>query len=153
MADIVHPWFVGRFNEQKYDDFKSLIGKDQKWCDANKLKYMPVVFPGFSWNNMKPDSKNSFIPRNHGSFFWKQLSGAISEGAQMIYIAMFDEIDEGTAIFKTAHRVPVCEGSKFVPLDDDIPSDHYLWLTGQTGKLMKAGKQLPIIKPTQKVKK
>ena len=98
---------------------------------------------------MYPNSMNSFIPRNHGNFFWKQLSGAISEGAQMIYIAMFDEIDEGTAIFKTVHKVPVCKGSKFVPLDDDIPSDHYLWLTGQAGQMMKSGKQLPIVKPIQ----
>ena len=153
MADIIHPWFVGRFNEQKYDAFKPLIGKDQKWCNENNLKYMPVVFPGFSWNNMYPNSKNSFIPRNHGNFFWKQLSGAASEGARMIYVAMFDEIDEGTAIFKTAHRVPVGDGSKFVPLDEDISSDHFLWLTGQAGQMLKNKKQLPVNKPIQDVKK
>jgi glycoprotein endo-alpha-1,2-mannosidase len=153
MADIVHPWFVGRFNEQKYDAFKPLIGQDQKWCDQNHLKYMPVVFPGFSWYNMYPNSKNSFIPRNHGNFFWKQLSGAADEGARMIYVAMVDEIDEGTAIFKCAHRVPVCEGSKFVPVDEDIPSDHYLWLTGQAGQILKNKKQLPLSKPVQDVKK
>lgn len=152
-VDIVHPWFVGRFNEERYDAFKPLIGKDKKWCDEHNLKYMPVVFPGFSWNNMYPDSKNSFVPRNHGSFFWRQLSGAAGEGAQMIYIAMFDEIDEGTAIFKCAHRVPVAQGNKFVPLDDDIPSDHYLWLTGQFGQMLKNKKQIPILKPNQNVKK
>ena len=149
MADIVHPWFVGRFDEGKYDAFKSLIGKDQKWCDKNNLKYVPVVFPGFSWANMYPKSKSDLISRNHGNFFWKQLAGAASEGAQMIYVAMFDEIDEGTAIFKCSHRVPVGEGSIFLPIDADIPSDHYLWLTGQAGKMMKKKKQLPIIKPIQ----
>ncbi|MDD4823631.1 MAG: glycoside hydrolase family 71/99-like protein [Bacteroidales bacterium] len=153
MADIVHPWFVGRFNEQGYDAFKPLIGKDQKWCDEHHLKYMPVVFPGFSWNNMYPESKNSFVPRNHGKFFWKQLSGAASEGARMIYVAMFDEIDEGTAIFKCAKRVPVCEGSKFVPINEDISSDHYLWLTGKAGQLLKEKKQIPTLKPVQHVTK
>lgn len=153
MADIIQPWFVGRFNEQRYDAFKPLIGKDQKWCDDHQLKYMPVVFPGFSWNNMYPNSKNGFIARNHGSFFWKQLTGAVHEGAEMIYVAMFDEIDEGTAIFKCAHRVPICIGSKFIPLDEDIPSDHYLWLSGQAGQMLKDKRQLPFIKPTQNVKK
>jgi glycoprotein endo-alpha-1,2-mannosidase len=152
-ADIIHPWFVGRFNEGKYDAFKPSIGLDQKWCDEHHMKYMPVVFPGFSWDNLFPNGGKSLIPRNHGNFFWKQLAGATGEGAQMIYIAMFDEIDEGTAIFKTAHKVPVCEGSKFIPLDDDVPSDHYLWLTGQAGQMLKNKIQLPAIKPIQDIKK
>jgi glycoprotein endo-alpha-1,2-mannosidase len=151
MADVVHPWFVARFKEEGYDAFKPLIGKDKRWCDAHNLKYMPVVFPGFSWNNLYPDSKNSFIDRNHGEFFWKQLSGAISQGAEMIYVAMFDEIDEGTAIFKTAHNVPVGE-SKFIALDDDTNSDYYLWLTGQAGEILKNKTSLPIKKPQQNVK-
>ena len=150
MADVVHPWFVGRFREEGYDSFKSLIGKDQKWCDENGLKYMPVVFPGFSWNNMLPPGRpSSTIPRNSGSFFWRQLSGAANEGAKMIYVAMFDEIDEGTAIFKVAHHVPVGE-SKFVPLDADTPSDHYLWLTGKAAQMLKNKELLPSVKPVQK---
>jgi len=150
MVDIIHPWFVGRFNEDKYDAFKPLIGNDVEWCNANHKKYMPVVFPGFSWNNMLPKgSPSSTIARNSGKFFWKQLQGATSQGAQLIYVAMFDEIDEGTAIFKTAHRVPVGE-SKFVQLDADTPSDHYLWLTGKAAKMMKKRAALPIVKPVQK---
>lgn len=147
MADVVHPWFVGRFNEQRYDGFKSLIGKDKAWCDANGLKYMPVAFPGFSWYNMYPESTSS-IDRNEGKFFWKQLSGAASEGAEMIYVAMFDEIDEATAIFKLAKQVPVGE-SKFVPVDEEIPSDHYLWLTGTAAKMLKDKQVLPVEKPVQ----
>lgn len=149
MADIVHPWFVGRFNEEKYESFKPLIGEDKKWCDKNGIKYMPVVFPGFSWDNLFPDGGRSLIPRNQGEFFWKQLSGAINEGAEMIYVAMFDEIDEGTAIFKIASRVPVCEGSKFVPLDPGIPSDHYLWLAGKAGQILKNKQKAPFEKPVQ----
>lgn len=152
MADVVHPWFVGRFREESYEKFKPVIEKDKKWCDENGLIYMPVVFPGFSWNNMLPPGRpSSTIPRNSASFFWKQLSGATAEGAEMIYIAMFDEIDEGTAIFKTAHRVPVGE-SKFIPLDADIPSDHYLWLTGKAAQMLKEKEKLPIKKPVQNKK-
>jgi glycoprotein endo-alpha-1,2-mannosidase len=148
MADVVHPWFVGRYDEERYDGFKSLIGKDKAWCDAHNLKYIPLAFPGFSWYNMYPDSKNSFISRNSGHFFWKQLSGIGSEGGEMIYVAMFDEVDEGTAIFKVAKEVPVGE-SVFVPLDEDTPTDHYLWLTGQAAGMLKQKQPLPAEKPVQ----
>lgn len=152
MADVVHPWFVARFKENDYDKFKPLIGQDKQWCDSHNLKYMPVVFPGFSWNNLFPESQNSFIARNHGEFFWAQLSSAISLGSEMIYVAMFDEIDEGTAIFKTTKRVPIGK-SKFIPLDDDITSDHYLWLTGQAGEILKKRAPLSIKKPDQNAEK
>ncbi|MDO9153087.1 MAG: hypothetical protein Q7U47_05160 [Paludibacter sp.] len=71
---------------------------------------------------------------NKGNFLWKQFAGAIHSGAEMIYVAMFDEIDEATAIFKCAHQVPVGE-SKFVQIDPELETNHYLWLTGQA-KLM-----------------
>ena len=53
----------------------------------------------------------------------------------MLYVAMFDEIDEGTAIFKCTDTPPVGE-SPFVTFDG-LPSDHYLWLTGQIGKMLR----------------
>jgi glycoprotein endo-alpha-1,2-mannosidase len=64
----------------------------------------------------------------------------------MIYVAMFDEIDEGTAIYKIAHDVPVGE-SKFVPLEAGLPSDYYLWLTGEAARMMKGGRELPVVGP------
>ena len=89
------------------------------------------------------------IPRNKGSFLWKQLSGAIKEGAEMIYVAMFDEIDEGTAIFKCAKKVPV-GASTFVPIEEGIGSDHYLWLVGQAGKMLRKEKPLEMKQPERK---
>ena len=102
---------------------------------------------GRSW--LVPLTKQgSYIDRNSGHFFWKQLSGIASEGGEMVYVAMFDEVDEATAIFKIAKEVPV-GASKFVPLDEDIPSDHYLWLTGQAAGMMKQKQALPTEKPVQ----
>ena len=84
-----------------------------------------------------PGRENSLqIHRNKGAFLWQQLSGAIAAGAEMLYIAMFDEIDEGTAIFKCAHQVPV-GASRFVAIDEEIGSDHYLWLVGQAGRMLR----------------
>ena len=63
---------------------------------------MPVVFPGFSWRNMNPDAPVNQIPRHGGRFLWRQIEAALATGATMLYGAMFDEVDEGTAFFKVA---------------------------------------------------
>lgn len=52
-ADIVHPWLVGRFDNNTYEPYRKSIEEDIKWCKANGKDYMPVLFPGFSWHNMK----------------------------------------------------------------------------------------------------
>jgi len=135
-ADVVHPWLVGRFNEQNYEAYRQEeIVNDVKWCREHGKSYAPTVFPGFSWHNMKDDVSDK-IPRNKGEFFWKQIAGAIGSGAEMLYVAMFDEIDEGTAIMKCSHKVPVGK-SIFVPIEKEVPSDHYLWLTGMAGKMLR----------------
>lgn len=138
--DIVQPWFVGRYNENTYPEFKNRLVQDIAWCDANSLDYVPVVYPGFSWQNMRPNDPFDAIPRNKGNFLWKQLTGAIEAGSKMIYVAMFDEIDEGTAIFKCAHNVPV-GASRFVPIEKEVPADHYMWITGQASGILK--KEVP----------
>ena len=53
----------------------------------------------------------------------------------MAYVAMFDEMDEGTAIFKCTNDVPA--GASLFVTFDGLPSDHYLWLTGQGGELLR----------------
>jgi hypothetical protein len=54
----------------------------------------------------------------------------------MLYVAMFDEIDEGTAIFKISTDPPV-GASTFVSFEPGIPSDYYLGLTGYAGRMLK----------------
>lgn len=137
-CDIVMPWFVGRYNEKTFDRYKKLIRKDMKWAEANNVDYAPLCFPGFSWQNMHYPHDTVIIPRNGGSFFWKQLQNALDEGAQMIYIAMFDEIDEGTAIFKCAHKVPAAyPGSTFVPIEEGVENERYMVLAGKAAKMLK----------------
>lgn len=138
-CDIVMPWFVGRYRPETYSKFRGLIKKDMDWAKEHGVDYAPLCFPGFSWDNMlRPGRPSSLIPRNGGRFFKAQLDFCIEAGAEMIYIAMFDEIDEGTAIFKLAKKTPVSQpGSKFVPLDDDVEPDTYLKLAGQAALRLK----------------
>jgi hypothetical protein len=136
-ADIVSPWTVGR-----YASLKSIARhaderwrQDLQWCEQHGKKYLPVVFPGFSWHNLKPDAPLDQIPRQKGQFLWSQYVQAKKAGATMIYQAMFDEMDEGTAIFKCTNTPPV-GASPFLTYEG-LPSDHYLWLTGMGGRLLR----------------
>ena len=108
---------------------------DIAWCRYEGKQYLPVAFPGFSWHNMRPDSPLDQIPRRKGEFLWSQCVEAKKAGATMIYQAMFDEMDEGTAIFKCTNNPPAGD-SRFVTYDG-LPSEYYLWLTGQGGRLLR----------------
>ena len=149
MADVVHPWTPGRYRDREtYEAYKPNIAKDVAWTKANGLDFTAGVFPGFSWYNNAleefPGRNNPLnaIPREEGRFLWMQLAGAVNSGAEMLYVCMFDEIDEGTAIYKLTSNPPVGE-SPFVPRESTIPSDHYMWLCGQAGKALKTGTKLP----------
>lgn len=136
-ADIISPWTVGRYNSSQSvarhatKDWQP----DLAWCRQRGQEYLPVAFPGFSWHNLRPNSPLNQIPRLQGEFLWRQFVAAKNLGAAMIYVAMFDEMDEGTAIFKCTNDPPVGE-SQFVTYEG-LPTDHYLWLTGVGGKLLR----------------
>jgi len=140
-ADIVSPWAVGRYSDLKDARYniQHYASEDLAWCKANGLDYMRVIFPGFSWHNLKVarGQKAPFdaIKRLGGQFLWTQAVANKQAGADMLYVAMFDEVDEGTAIFKVSAAPPVGE-SPFLTYKD-VPTDHYLWLTGMIGKLVR----------------
>ena len=147
-ADIVHPWTPGRYYDLASADLhKNTIIEDKKWCDENELLYMPVVFPGFSWSNQKRDPKLfNQIPRLNGDFLWRQFYNTISSDVKTIYVAMFDEMDEGTCIFKIDNNPPEGGKSKFLTYEG-LPSDYYLWLTGIAGKMLRQEIPVSIQKP------
>jgi hypothetical protein len=139
-ADIIMPWNVGRYDNipgGKIDVGPYCTSNwvpDLNWCNTNNKDYSVCIFPGFSWNNWNGDGYN-LIPRQGGQFLWDQVYLAKSNGAEMIYVAMFDEVDESTAIFKVSNNPPPPSGNtRFLTLDADgypLPTDEYLWLVGQ----------------------
>lgn len=172
-ADVIMPWFVGRYGNDNYSNFHSLIESDIAWCENEGVEYAPLCFPGSSDRNMHPN--NTVNDRVGGHFLWNQMYHCINSGAQMLYIAMFDEIDEGTAIYKCLNKsdVPSNESDLeyyvaydgnnyytfanepinidkyewvqkasdldvvFQGIEDDLPTDHYLWLVGQGKKMLR----------------
>lgn len=140
-ADVVSPWTVGRYRttEDVRRHADRTMKEDLAWCRERKLDFLPVAFPGFSWHNLSAARGRTTpvneIPRDGGKFFWSQADRFRHAGASALYVAMFDELDEGTAIFKVRQDPPV-GASPFVA-ETDVPGDQYLWLTGQAGRLMR----------------
>lgn len=148
-VDVVHPWYVGRFNYESYDSFASVVREDAQWCEKHGKLFMPVLFPGFSWHNLQGGvaAPLNQIPRKGGEFFWKQVCNSVQAGARTLYLAMFDEIDEGTAFFKCTNDVPVGD-SPFLSYEGCEP-DRYLWLAGQAARVLR-GEMAPGPMPRRK---
>lgn len=129
-VDVISPWTVGRYGtpDGAARHIETETKADLAWCRGRGVDYLPVVFPGFSWHNMKRDAVFNAIPRRKGEFFQRQIDANLEAGATMLYVAMFDEVDEATAIFKAGQSAPA--GRPFVT-HDGLPADHYLKLTGQ----------------------
>ena len=187
-ADVIMPWYVGRYDYDSFNNWKEDIAKDIQWAKDNGIGYAVHVYPGGSDRNMHPNNGMWLqadgtygVPddptggRYGGKFYWNQLSYAISAKANSIYVGMFDEIDEGTAIFKQLnvsdvpsniyaddpdYWVTYRNGNysissqqstltgvtwsmlaselnvNFMGIDDDLPTDHYLWLTGKAAEML-----------------
>jgi hypothetical protein len=109
------------------------------------MAFLPVIYPGFSWTNLKGRrAKGATIPRLGGEFFWRQFSIAAGLGVDMAYVAMFDEVDEGTAIFKVTNTPP--RQSHFATLEG-LPSDWYLRLTGEGTKVIRGERKNQVALP------
>jgi hypothetical protein len=140
--DVISPWSVGRYsNNSGADNYRTGITvPDLADCNAHSIDYLPVIFPGFSWTNLNGGPYNQ-IPRNGGQFYWRQAYNGVLSGCNMIYGAMFDEVDEGTAMYKIAPtRAEQPAQGNFVPLNVDgytLPSDWYLQLANQAGKMLR----------------
>jgi hypothetical protein len=116
------------------------IAGDSAACQANGVDYQPCVFPGTSFYNSN-HSKQNLIPRNHGDFLWQQFFTLRQAHVQSVYIAMFDELNEATSIFKCAEDASMQpSGGWYLPLDADgvhVSSDFYLRLTKDSGMMLK----------------
>lgn len=139
-ATIISPWNVGRYRspETAEEHFRRYWPGDLSLCRKYDLDYYAVAFPGFSWTNLQHgNAPLNQIPRQGGRFFWSQLEAVKEYGMNMVYVAMFDEVDEGTAILKCTNQPPVGRFATY----EGMPSDLYLMLAGLGGQLLR-GKEV-----------
>jgi hypothetical protein len=146
VADIVAPWAVtGCYDLTSADQFcRDVVAPDIAHARARGQEYLPIMFPGFSSMNQHAGAPNAPLnstARLGGRFYWRQAHNVIQAGATCLFTAMFDEVDEGTAIYKVAatQQDTPSEG-RFLSLDADgelLPSDWYLRLAGEAGKMVR----------------
>ncbi len=151
--DVISPWSVGSFdNDVNADAFlETFVIPDREETQRLGIEYLPVVFPGFSWHNLMhqrgTDRPLNEIPRNCGRFLWHQVTNLLSAGRTGIFVAMFDEMDEGTALLPTLadpNALPAGVEMVTPALDGcQIPDDWYLQVTGRAARAVHEGSQPP----------
>lgn len=168
---VIAPWAVGRYSDvNSFINKKEIIERDIAWCKKNNKVYAPVAFPGFSWRNTQTVFEDNGtkitlpardvydqVPRLKGTFFWRQLASYVEWGADALFLAMFDEIDEGTAIFKCTHRdmtpintSEVNPNGEFLSYDDDLNTGYYIFLAGEAGKWLRGATGYTQTRPAYK---
>jgi hypothetical protein len=114
---------------------------DKRECERLGMLWIPVVYPGFSWDNLKRQAPGAgLIPRRDGRFLWEQFHALSKLGVDTVYVAMFDEVDEGTAIFKVTSSPPT--QAHFVTYNG-LPSDWYLRLVGEAARRLRDRQLIP----------
>ncbi|KAL5495884.1 hypothetical protein ACEPAI_1348 [Sanghuangporus weigelae] len=157
--DAISPWTVGRFhNEETIDrfakekllpDFQAL--QDPANTQGRKVDYIPVVLPGASGFNLS-DGRWALNeqPRDGGRFLWRQLYHVLKRTiqAKIVYGAMWDEYDEGTAFLPAVSKkreLPVEAQGRFIALDADgydLPPDWYMRIAGFAGEMIRGEKEV-----------
>jgi hypothetical protein len=142
---------MGKTDENICDDLRCMSHHGVAY-----QQFRPIFLPSTlqSYRNLRyPDFNDPFnqYSRHAGTFFWRQFHRAIesisSSMGKQVYVAMFDEVDEATAIMKIAEtkdHVPL--GVQFLTMDADgkyVPNDWYLRLVGEASKMLKTEGYVP----------
>ncbi len=143
-VDGVSPGAIGTVGDDAgADDYRRrVIEPDLAACATMGIDYLPIAFPGFSWANMhRGAAPLNSTPRRGGRFYWHQVHNIVAAGARSLFTAMFDELDEGTAMMKIAEtRGDAPVQGQWVTLDADgerLPSDWYLRLGGAGARMLR----------------
>jgi hypothetical protein len=137
MFDAISPWDAGRYRD---DAGMDRLRKEVWEQDLTELKrlgigYMPTVFPGFCWDNLRRTKPGTtMIQRRKGEFYWRQFAIFRELGIRSVFVGMFDEVNEGTAIYKVSNQIPV---GRYFATYEGLPSDWYLRLTGAATRMIR----------------
>ena len=148
--DAYSPWNVGNVSVDDLGVSHASTGywaEDKRECEKHGLLWLPVIYSGFSWDNLKklPPGR-SLIPRRGGKLLWEQFHALSKLGADSVCVAMFDEVDEGTAIFKVTNTPP--RQGHWVTYEG-MSSDWYLRLVGEGARMLREKRVVPPEIPIQ----
>lgn len=122
---------------QRYDQLlawmegsESELRNERQTLEGWGMKILPHAWPGFSWSNLKQlpamDS-GSYKARERGTFYWQKLVAGINSGADQLFLGMFDEYDEATAIMPMSSVHPGVHGA-WGHYIDNAGRDPFWWL-------------------------
>jgi hypothetical protein len=137
----LQPWSVGRRTKDPITGYA--VQNTSEWagdiekCKANNVVFMPVFNSGTHIAGPPPTPPaGPSVPRRTGNYLWEQFVAASKTGTiNSVFVAMFDEINEGTQIMKIENKPPT--QAPFLTYDG-ATSDYYLRLVGVGAKMLKA---------------
>ncbi|MCX5672087.1 MAG: glycoside hydrolase family 71/99-like protein [Planctomycetota bacterium] len=142
--DAYAPWNVGNYVKDSSGNVHASMSywaDDKREFERRGGLWLPVVYPGFSWDNLQQKPAGAtLIPRRRGRFLWEQFHELAKLGVDSVYVAMFDEVDEGTAVFKVTSAPPT--QGHFVGYEG-LPSDWYLRLVGEGARMLRQKRLIP----------
>ncbi|TFL06673.1 hypothetical protein BDV98DRAFT_498951 [Pterulicium gracile] len=157
--DMISPWTVRQYVTLKeVDQFSEtvvkgdveLLGRRNQDGTSSKVDYMPVVFPGYSAHNMYRGRRPlNEIPRHGGKFLWQQIFNVKRLGARVVFGAMWDQYDDGTALLpiveKSRNLPKSAQNFRFLALDDDgfdLTNDWYIRVCGYAAEGMRGERRI-----------
>jgi hypothetical protein len=142
--DAFSPWNIGNVARDQDGTTHASMGywaDDRRECEKNGVFWLPTIYSGFSWDNLqKKPPGTSLVPRRGGQFLWEQFHTLSKMGVDSACVAMFDEMDEGTAILKITNSPPT--QAHFVTYEG-LPSDWYLRLMGAGTRMLREKTPVP----------
>jgi hypothetical protein len=124
------PWQVGRF-ETNSIGYKltrtSHWAGDVELCASNKVLYIPVMYAGTQVAGPPPvPPRTPTVPRRCGNLLWEEFVAASKfPSINSVFVAMFDEVSEGTQIMKVSNMAPT--NAAFLTHEGATP-DYYMRL-------------------------
>jgi len=137
---VYSPWNIGNFapvpgNESEMGASMGFWEHDREAARKNGMLWIPTVYPGFTWDNLtRKEPGTTLTPRRKGMFLWEQFRKLAEMKQTSVYVAMFDEYDEGTAILHICDTPPT--QGHFVD-NEGMPADWYLRIVGEGIKMIR----------------
>lgn len=142
------PWQVGRVTIDPDTGYKSsntrAWAEDAAMCASHHVLYIPVIYAGTHIAGRPPlPPALPTVPRRNGNMLWEQFVAASKiPSINSVFIAMFDEVNEGTEILKVANTPPA--NANFITYEG-ATSDWYLRLVSLGEKMLRT--HTPITMP------